>query len=155
MWNKEVFTGAKLTFQWWGKFLNEVSKEYGSEKAIELFLRAWEQRGRDFATRVKNSTDINLNTIANRHVTNFNRRGIDVHVEIPPTTICYTTKKCPWYEGFTAIGIPHITVQAICEGIQNILDENLKEHYHSEAGWILTFRSSANDVCVEEVILKP
>ncbi|MHA2303027.1 MAG: hypothetical protein ACXACD_18935 [Candidatus Thorarchaeota archaeon] len=155
MWNEDVFTGSKLLFQWWGEFLNEVSNEYGSDKAIKLFLRAWAQRGMDFADRMKNSTDINLKTIANRHVNNFNRRGFDVLADVTSTTIRYTTKRCPWYEGFTTIGIPHATVQAICEGIQNIMNKRLRENYHPAAGYALKFRSTANDVCVEEVILKP
>jgi hypothetical protein len=155
MWNEAVSTSAKFIFQWWGEFLKEISNEYGSEKAIELFLRAWAQRGIDFAERMKNSPEMNLKAIAKRHVSNFIRRGFEVQAEVTPSTIRYTTKRCPWYEGFTVIGIPHTTVQAICEGIQNIMDERLRERFHSAAGYTLKFRTSDDDMCVEEVTLKP
>jgi hypothetical protein len=104
---------------------------------------------------MKNSPEMNLKAIAKRHVSNFIRRGFEVQAEVTPSTIRYTTKRCPWYEGFTVIGIPHTTVQAICEGIQNIMDERLRERFHSAAGYTLKFRTSDDDMCVEEVTLKP
>ena len=155
MWSEDVFNGSKSIIQWWGYFFNEVSDEYGTEKAIELFLKSWEQLGTAFATSMKTSKEINLNTIANQSVNSFITLGYERSAEVTPTTIIYTTDKCPLYAGFSEAGISHKTIKAICTGIGTLYNDRLKTLYHTKAGYNVKFRSTADDICVEEVILKP
>jgi hypothetical protein len=155
LWSEDVFNSAKTIYQHFGEFIKEVSDEFGTDKAIELFLKPWEREAQASAKRRKESEEINLKNFSNHIVNNFIKMGYQRSAEVTPTTITYTTKKCPHYQGFIEAGLSHEIIEAICIGIANAYDEELKEQLDPKAGYKIKFRASEDDVCVEEIILKP
>jgi hypothetical protein len=152
---EEAFSASKGMCQMWGAFIGEVSNAYGAEVALDLLLSPWKRAGTAYATRMKNSAAIDLETIANQHVNSFVKRGFECRAEVTPTTITYTTNRCPLYEGFVEAGVSHETMRAFCTGVGHIYDDRLKALYHPNAAYTVTVRSTADDVCTEEITLKP
>jgi hypothetical protein len=155
MWNEDVYNSTTSLVSWWGAFFTEVANEYGEDKALELFLKPWKRYTTANATRLSQIQELDLNVIADQSVKDWINRGADRSAEVTPTSIIYTTNKCPWYSGFSEAGLSHETIKTLCTSISDMLDSRMKELYHPNAGYQINFRSNADNVCLEEVILKP
>lgn len=157
MVSEDVFNASKTALAWYAAFFRDVATELGEEKAFNLAMKYWDRRGTAFAEgfRKQREDGADLNTIAKANVDYYVKLGLNRKAEVSPTTIVYRTDKCPLYDAFKETGLSHANIEAYCAGICRIFDTKLKELYDSNSGYALKFRPSENEVCVEEVFLKP
>lgn len=158
MWREDMFNSVKATFMEYGAFFNEVTKEIGVDRAIEIMIT---QRGRFFRERARmihqlvERNELDLKAFAAQAEMYWRTSwGFDSTIEATPTSLITTTKKCPFYEGFLAAGVPHHTIEAYCRGKDNAGDTEYKQHLGLHAGVkMFKYRTGPDDYCIEESII--
>jgi hypothetical protein len=156
----DVFVAAKMVNAGFGSFFRDVAQEIGRDRALEIMIKQFEQFWGERAKQIKTSwenDELDLNTLAAEAEAFWRMMGFfDGTVEATPTSLVYTTNKCPFYEGFLESGVDHSTIEAYCRGKDNAGDAQSKQYLSPDAGLKLRkFRSGPDDYCIEEeVILK-
>ena len=138
-------------------YFNAVSQEIGEERALQLIAEVYDRMGLMQGQLVKQQANIhsvNDAQAAYRHlIPVFEGYGLNWElVEDTPQSIVYRTMRCPFYEAAQKVGID---AEAMChagpKSFMNAFLQQLNPHVHFE---IRHFRSSADDACVEAVVLE-
>lgn len=157
MLSEDVFYASKTQLELYGTLLKEVSIELGEQKALDLAMKFWDPKAKLFAEEAKKQREgeMDLNTMAKANNDSMIKLGFGRKADVLPTTIVFKTKKCPIYEAFKQAGLSHDNIKTWCAGATKIYDTKLKELCDPNSSYKLQFRASENEVCVEEVVLKP
>jgi hypothetical protein len=161
VWREDTFNAVTATFMEFGAFVNEVTKEIGVDRVLEIMIT---RRGRFFRERARTiqqlveRNELDLTAFATQAETYWRTNwGFDSTIEATASSLITTTTRCPFYEGFLAAGVPRSTIEAYCRGKDNAGDAQYKQHLGHHAGVKMRkFRTGSDDYCIEEsIILKP
>ena len=159
MRDEEIFTLVKTYCMALGAFFNEVVKEIGSIRAIELLIKQRRQFFREQAhtiQRLVKRDALDLNTLAIDVEKHWRLIGFDSTIEPTATSIVTRTTKCPFYTGFHAAEVDHKIIEGFCHGKDKAGDAQYKQFVGPYTGLKMRkFRAGLDDYCVEETILKP
>lgn len=151
----EAFEAAKTAYTLYGWLLQEMAKEFGWEKAVEMHTRIadpWAgMLGRILHEKCQ-ERKLDAASVASMVETVVKGFGCDSEVETHTDGATDRVGRCPVYEGFSAAGIDHATIDRLCTGVSNQSYQRLHTSF-PELTVRLKFRQKVDDVCMEEYAL--
>ncbi len=147
----EAFNAAKNMASMYGAFFKTVAQEIGMDRAIALQRKVGETFGPEMAEMLK---EPDLNKLASQINEMNTRSGTIAEINVEPTKIVTKVLKCPFYEGLKAAGIGHEEIRACCQYMSEGTYDSLRNILPNITGSILRFRSSADELCIEEIQVK-
>jgi hypothetical protein len=142
----------------YGAFFNVVAQKVGMEKAIDLMSKADENLGASLGKMTKEQMGIKAldvptaSAIMNGMAETY---GITSEIMEEPDTVIVKNYKCPFYEGLQSAGFDHNSIESSCRnGTSVIMNSFFGQLDPSVKYQLRKFRSSPDDHCVEEIVLK-
>ena len=151
----EAFETAKTAYTLYGWLLQEVAKESGWEKAVELHTRIGDLWAGVLSGMLRDQCgEQKLDAASVASVTDggYKHLGVDFEVGVRDDGVTGRVARCPMYEGFSAAGIDHATIDRLCSSVSNRVYDRIHASF-PELTVGLKFREKADDVCVEEYAL--
>ena len=151
----EAFEAAKTAYTLYGWLLQEMAKEFGWEKAIEMYTRLGDPWAKMFGGLLRDQCGerkVDSASVASV-VEGIDRGfGVDFDLEARDDGVTHRGARCPLYEGLSAAGIDHATIDRLCSAASNRAYERMHASF-PELTVKIKFREKADDVCVEEYAL--
>ena len=151
----EAFDAAKTAYTLYGWLLQEMAKEFGWEKAIEMHARLGDRWagivGGMFREQCGERT-LDAASVASVVERVAQGLGADCEVEARNGAVTNRIGRCPIYEGLSAAGIDHAMIDRLCNAAEIRALEQMHASFPELAG-SFKFREKAEDVCVEEYAL--
>jgi len=151
----EAFEAAKTAYTLYGWLLQEMAKEFGWEKAVEMHTRIgnpWAGTVGGMMREKCGERKLDAASVASTVETIIKGFGCDWEVEKRTDGVTDRVGRCPVYEGFLAAGIEHATINRLCTAVLNQAYQQLHTSF-PELAVSGKFRPKADDVCVEEYAL--
>jgi hypothetical protein len=157
---EDKFTGAKNGFSFYFAFLSSIAEEYGMDKAIALSVKVDEKLGAEQGRMIKEQSEaaefdtITAAAVAKNTIEHALGISSEVIEESPDKTVMRCSR-CPVYEAAQDLGIDTNTVEKLChKGSIKFMDALVKQLNPNLSYNLNKFRTSADDYCEEEIVLK-
>ena len=159
MASADTFNGAKNAFTFFYAYLNAVGQDIGMERAIALDAKMCEMMGTAQGQAMK--AQAGLDEIDFAMAASLSVRSIDEALGISSEVmeesaqrIAFKVGRCPVYEAAQALGMDGASIEAMCRASSlRYMDTMIKQLNPHLSYRLSEFRSSADDYCVEEVVL--
>ena len=156
--SEQAFNAAKSVASMSGAFFNTVAQEVGLEKALALLTKSNEGLGSMMGKMMKEQMgiiELDAKTISSMNKEMGGGLGFSPVIEESPTTVLVKNYKCPFYEGLQEVGFDHEGIEAFCRNGPAVMMKALFGQLDPNVSYRLKkFRSSPDDVCEEEFVLK-
>ncbi len=152
---ENVFNAAKAAFSLYGGLFRDVAHEFGLDKALAIHARqaeAFDAVLVDLLKKRLGERQLELKTFASARSEALRVLGITVRIDEDPSSLRVAVGPCPLYEGLRAAGLPHTTIEAMCQRGVDLGYARLAEAFPGLSG-SLQFRRSPDQPCVEEFTL--
>jgi hypothetical protein len=152
---QEAFEAAKLAYTLYGWLLQEVAKEVGWETAIRAQSRLGDRFADLYSRMFKEKcagAELGGDVIAATLNESYQHFGSDHEIAMHGDAVAFRTTRCPIYEGLTASGMDHDTIEKVCCSATFREAELMHERF-PELTAKLKFREQAQEACVEEFAL--
>ena len=158
MATQDAINAARFAYAAYDAFLAGVAQEMGMERTLALQAKAMESMGVAQGQMLKEQTGIEQADAQTVYaVLSQMLDGIGFITEVleaGPQRIAFKAGQCPIFEAAQVVGFDRATVEAICrsggicfmDAVTRQLNPNLCYRLHA-------FRSSADDACVEEIVV--
>ncbi len=136
----------------YGGLLQEVVKQYGWNKALEMHGKLGYPMGVGSAEEIKKVSRGAKPTIAVVEAVNsqmMSAFGSDFKVSGGNKTLKYEVTRCPMYDGLRATGFSHEQVKALCEAMSSQEYEGIRSIIPNVSGRV-KIRDSSDGTCIEE-----
>lgn len=158
MGSEDAFNAAKSVTSMSGVFFNAVAQEVGMERALALLSKSDEIVGSMTGKMMKEQMgieELDVKTTSSLMKEMSEGLGFSPEIEESPTTVLVKNFKCPFYEGLQGAGFDHGTIEAFCRNGPAVMMSALFEQLDPKASYrFKKFRSSPDDFCEEEIVLK-
>jgi hypothetical protein len=159
MANEDTFNGAKNAFTYMFAYLNTVGQDIGMERALALDTKMCEAMGAAQGTALKQLTGKEHASLhaATLLTESFLEDGLGItseFLEEDASKRLFKVGRCPLYEAAEALGMDSASIEGLCRGgaIQ-FMDTLVKQLNPAFSYQLREFRSSAEDSCVEGILL--
>ena len=153
---EEAYNAAVMAMGYYGGLLQEIVKEFGWEKAIEMNAKLGLTMSVQMGEEIKKATsgakpDIKvLESLNSQMMTGF---GCTFKVSEKGNSVKYEVSRCPMYDGFKASGFSHEQIGKMCEAMALKEYEGIKSILPNVAGKV-EFRTRPDGSCIEEFEIK-
>jgi hypothetical protein len=154
--SNERYNTAVMVMGLYGGLLQEVVKEYGWEKALEMHGKLGFPMGASMAEEIKKSAggkklDVKLLEAANSQMeTAF---GATFKVSTKANSVKYELSRCPLYDGLKASGFSHDQINKMCLAMSSKEYEGVKSVLPNVIGSAKP-RTKPDGVCIEEWVIR-
>lgn len=155
----DTFNGAKNAYTFFYAYQNTVGQDVGMERAIAWDTQMCEMMGSAVGKAVKEQAGVDeidaaaAASLAARSI----EEGLGISSEVIQEGAKKTTSKigrCPLYEAAQELGIDSATMEAMCRATAIRYMDTMVKQFNPHLSYQLSeFRSSAEDSCIEEVVL--
>ena len=114
---KEVFSGMTSGVSVMGLYYNAATKEFGEEKALQLFEKVGENMGAGTAKGLKEKFGNKTPTMKELKETldsSYKSMGFTNSSKAGKTKLTNKVMNCPFYDGLAMAGLSHETINKIC-----------------------------------------
>ena len=114
---KEVFSGMTSGVSVMGLYYNAAAKEFGEEKALQLFEKVGESMGAGTAKGMKEKLGNKTPTMKELKETldsSYKSMGFTNSSKAGKTKLTNKVMSCPFYDGLAMAGLSHETINKIC-----------------------------------------
>lgn len=149
---EEAFSAAKLAYTVYGWLLQEMAKEVGWETAIKVHGRVGDHFAGLFDGMFREKCagpKLDGDAIAASLDQGYRHFGSDYEIVVHDGGVTARTAHCPIYEGLTASGMDHATIEKVCRASSSREAEALHGGF-PELTVELKFREQGDEACVEE-----
>lgn len=155
----DTFHGAKNAFTFFYAYLNAVGQDVGMERAVALDTKMCETMGSAVGKAIKEQAGIE--EIDPKVAASLTGGSIKESLGISSEVIQEGAKRivskigrCPIYEAAQELGMEGATIEAICRASAiRYMDTMVKQFNPNLSYQLREFRSSADNFCIEEVVL--
>jgi hypothetical protein len=159
MASADTFEGAKNGLIFLFAYLNTVGQDVGMERAIALNTKMCETLGTAQGKAIR--AQVGIEEFDAAVAASLARRSIEEALGISSEATqenaqetLYKVGRCPVYEAARALGMEGAAIEASCRaGAIRYMDMMVKQFDPRLSGQLREFRSSAEDSCVEAIIL--
>jgi hypothetical protein len=151
----EAFEAAKKAYTLYGWLLQEIAKQFGWEKAVEMHARIgdpWAAMASGMLREKCGERKLDAASVASTVETIIKGIGCDFEVERRTDGVTDRAGRCPVYEGLSAAGINHATIERLCTAVSNQAYKGLHTSF-PELTVSMRFRPKAEGICEEEYAL--
>ena len=142
----------------YGAFFNVVAQKVGVEKTLDLMSMADENLGASLGKMTKEQMgikELDVQTASAIMKGMVETYGITSEIEEGPNTVIVKNYKCPFYEGLQSAGFDHDSIESFCRKGPAVMVNSFIGQIDPNAKYQLRkFRSSPDDHCEEEIVLK-
>lgn len=159
MANTDTFNGAKNAFAFFYAYLNAVGQEIGMDRAMALDTTMCQMMGTAQGQAIKTQAGIDEIDVATASslARGSIEEGLGISSEVIEESverIATKVGRCPVYEAAQALGMDDTAIEAMCRASAiRYMDSMVKEWNPRLSYRLSEFRPSANDNCIEEVLL--
>jgi hypothetical protein len=152
----EQYNTAVMVMGFYGGLLQEVVKEYGWEKALEMHGNLGFPMGVSTGQEVKKAAggkkpDVNLLEVANTQM--MTAFGATFKVSEKANSVKYEISRCPMYDGLKASGFSHEQVRKMCVAMSSKEYEGIKSVLPNVIGSAKP-RTKPDGICIEEFVIR-
>ena len=156
---EERFAAAQAAMAFFNAYVNTVSDEIGSERAMALYARTAEQAGEMQGKMArKEAGDQDLEADAAYSILRAIPDSMGILGEVleeGPSLVRVSVPKCSIYESYLMAGLDEAAMQARCRhGSMRFMDTEAKQLNPRLTFQLSKFRASPNNVCLEELRLE-
>jgi hypothetical protein len=154
--SNEQYETAVMVTGLYGGLLQEVVKEYGWEKALEMHSNLGFPMGASIVEEAQKAAggkklDVKLLEAANSQMeTTF---GATFKVSTKANSVKYELSRCPLYDGLKASGFSHDQVHEMCTAIASKEYEGIKSVLPNIV-WGAKPKTKSDGICVEEWVIR-
>ena len=152
----ERYNTSVMVMGFYGGLLQEVVKEYGWEKALEMHGNLGFQMGASMGQDIKKAAGgkkpgVKLVEAATTQMeTAF---GATFKVSETANSVKYEFTKCPMYDGLKATGFSHDQIHKMCLAISSREYEGIKSVLPNVIG-SAKLRTKPDGICIEEFVIR-
>ena len=155
---EERFAAAQTAWAFFNAYVNTVSDEIGSERALALYAKTAEQAGEmqgKMARKEAGDQDLQANAAYSILRAIPDSMGISSEVlEESPSLVRVRVVRCPVYESYLMAGLDEAAMEARCRsGSARFMDAEAKQLNPGLTYQLSKFRASSDDACLEELRL--
>ena len=146
------YNSAAMVMGLYGGLLQEVVKEYGFEKALEMHGKIGFTMGVSSGEELKKAAGTkkpNLKLVEEINTQMMNGFGCTFKVTEKANSVKYEISRCPMYDGLKLTGFTHEQVKKFCETMAPKEYEGIKSVLPNVRG-SFKFRTKVDGTCVEE-----
>jgi hypothetical protein len=139
-----------------GGFFKDTAREFGKEKALELYGKQGSAFGEMLAGALKEKLSgnaLDTKTFASVMKEAMNGFGLNYEMDETPELVKVTVHKCPFYEAYKEAGLDEGTIEAMCKNLSSAEYSQLEKAFPGLKAHI-TFRPKADVPCIEEFQFK-
>jgi hypothetical protein len=150
-----AFEAARVAYTLYGWLLQEMAKEVGWEKTVEINASVGDRLGGMIGGMLRDKCadrEVNAASVASILEEGLRDFGLDYEVEAHGDGATARYSRCPLYQGLSDSGIDHATIERVCSGIAS--RQGAQVHSLFPALTVkIKIREKADDLCVEEYAL--
>jgi hypothetical protein len=156
---EDRFSAAQVSLAFFNAYVNNVSDEIGSERAMALYARTAEQAG-EMQGRMarKEAGDQDLEVHAAYSILRAIPDSMGILGEVleeSPSLVQVRVPRCSIYESYLMAGLDEAAMQARCRhGSMRFMDTEAKQLNPRLTYQLTKFRASSDDACFEELRLE-
>ena len=152
----EVFNTAVGTMGFYTGLLQEIIKEYGWEKALEMHGKVGLPMGVSLGQGIKKTAggkkpDVKLVEGANSQM--FTAFGMAYQATVKPNSVKYEISKCPMYDSLIVAGFKPEQIVKLCESLAVKEYEGVKSILPNVIGSAKP-RTKPDGICIEEFTVR-
>ena len=152
----EQYNTAIMIMGLYGGLLQEVVKEYGWEKALEMHGKLGFQMGASTGQELKKAAggkkpDVKLVEAANTPM--MTAFGATFKVSKKANSVKYEISRCPMYDGLKATGFSHEQIGKMCGAMSSKEYEGIKSVLPNVIGSAKP-RTKPDGICIEEFVIR-
>lgn len=156
---EDTFNGARVGYAMLNAYFIAISRAIGSEQATGLLSKTFENVALMQAKKVKEQAgNITFDAKTAWPVIRLSGdvMGVDLRaIEETPQKVVFTCGRCPIYEAGQLVGMDNKAIENICRAGGEKFDDTVAKQLNPNLSVRLSkFRSSADDFCEEEIMLK-
>ena len=155
---EEAYNATMNMTTMYGAFLNTVAHEIGWEQAIDLMSKTDEALGASMGKTTKEQMgikDLDVGTASSIMKGMGATYGITAELEEGPNTVLVKNYKCPFYDGLKMSGFDHEAIEVFCRnGPATMVNAFVGQLDPTAKYQLRKFRSTQDDSCEEEIVLK-
>jgi hypothetical protein len=159
MATSDTLHGAKNALAFFFAYLNTVGEEIGMERAVALDTKMCEMMGTAQGKAIKAQAGVDETGLA--MASSLARRSIEETLGISSEVIeesarrvAFKVDRCPIYEAAEMLGMDGAAIEGVCRASSlRYMDTMVKQLNPQLSYRLREFRPSANDHCIEEVML--
>jgi hypothetical protein len=141
-----------------GMFFNTVSQEENKDKALAYLSSSVEGLGEMFGKMTKEQMKIktlDVATIKSIMEGMMETYGLTSEFEVESKRLLVNNYKCPFYDGLKTAGFDHAAIEEFCRSGPGTMVNSFFRQIDPTVEYKLEkFRSSPEDFCVEEFVVK-
>ena len=157
--NEDVFNGAMAGFVFFEGFRNEVAEEIGEEKTLSLMdkmsISLGKMQGKILKSQARSDKIKKVTPSIARSLIGVIFAGLGMETETlneTPEKFSLNVKRCPVYEAGKLMGLVD---ENLCRhGAVKFMDNVVKQLNPNLSYELKNFRTSSDDCCQEEIVLK-
>jgi len=152
-----AFNATTSMASMYGGFFKAVAQEIGMERALAIHAKLGEPFGVQIGEALKKKfgdkkpDTESLKAVFKPMLASFGYTNEEY--KVTPKTLSIAIPKCPFYEGFKAVGLDHETIGKMCKAMAKVEYSQVKRLYPKIEG-SAQFKDSPKVSCVETWTIK-